>query len=421
MLLIRLWALDDMTFTMRAKVWLPSLSASLLVLLLLAGAPSSSPAAEDICDIHAPKVVAVGDIHGAYDNFVDVLRMAGLVDEDAHWVGGTTHVVQTGDILDRGEDALDVIDLLKRLEKEAEKAGGRVHVLLGNHELMNMIGDFRYVNPIEYRRFRDPQSMRRAQDLYIQQMDQARARAKKAGQEFDADAFRKMLEEQAPQGYVERVRAFSANGEYGRWLRRHDVVARVNGVVFLHGGLAPEVAALGCRAINEKVRREITKDFETTLRNPRAALAAGARGPLWYRGLALEDETTHAPVVDEILEAMDASAVVVAHTVSKTGRIQTRFDGRVVMIDVGMSPAYAGSLAALEIAGDGTMTALYPDTREVLGPPAPVAPSTRADQAVATQPGASRHRPGREAKSSAPGRARAPGRAASAPPRSAPW
>jgi hypothetical protein len=379
-------ALDERTFTKRAKLWLPALSASLLVVLLLVGAPVSSPAAEDICDVQAPRVVAVGDVHGAPDNFVEVLKMAGLVDEDAHWVGGTTHLVQTGDILDRGKDALEVLDLLKRLEKEAEKAGGRVHFLLGNHELMNMLGDFRYVNPIEYRRFRNPESMRRAQDLYIRQMDQARARAKKAGEEFDAGAYRERLEKQAPLGYVERVRAFAANGEYGRWLRRHHAVARVNGVVFLHGGLAPEVAALGCRAINDEVRREITKDFQETLRNSRATLSAGARGPLWYRGLALEDETTHAPVVDEILAAMDAKAVVVAHTVSKTGRIRSRFDGRVVMIDVGMSPAYIGSLAALEIAGDGTMTALYPDTREVLGPPAPVSPSPPADQAVAARP-----------------------------------
>ena len=48
-------------------------------------------------------IVAIGDVHGAYDNFVQVLQMAGLVDEDARWVGGTTHLVQTGDVLDRGK------------------------------------------------------------------------------------------------------------------------------------------------------------------------------------------------------------------------------------------------------------------------------------------------------------------------------
>jgi hypothetical protein len=377
-------AIGERTFTRKAKRWWPALSASILVVLLV-GAPVSSTA-EDICNVEAPRVVAVGDVHGAYDNFVEVLQMAGLVDGDAHWVGGTTHLVQTGDILDRGKDALNVIELIQRLEKEAKKAGGRVHFLLGNHEVMNMLGDFRYVNPVEYGRFRDGESMRRAQELWVRQTDQARARAEKAGEEFDEGAYREKLQKQAPLGYVERVRAFAPNGEYGKWLRRHDAVARVNGVVFLHGGLAPEVAELGCKEINKRVRREITKDFQTTLRDPFSTLSAGARGPLWYRGLALEDETTHAPVVDEILEAMGAEAVVVAHTVSKTGRIQTRFEGRVVMIDVGMAPAYIGSLAALEITGDGTMTALYPDAREALGPPAMESPVAPADQAVAAQP-----------------------------------
>jgi hypothetical protein len=227
-------ALDEMTFTKRAKLSRPAICASLVV-LLLAGAPALSPAAEDICDVQAPKVVAVGDVHGAYDNFVEILKMAGLVDEDAHWVGGTTHLVQTGDVLDRGEKALEVLDLLMRLEKEAKKAGGRVHALLGNHEAMNLLGDLRYVNPIEFQRFREADSMRRVQRLYAREIDAQRARAKAAGEDFDAGAYREELAERIPLGYVERARAFTERGKYGRWLRRRHAVARVNGVVFLPG------------------------------------------------------------------------------------------------------------------------------------------------------------------------------------------
>jgi 3',5'-cyclic AMP phosphodiesterase CpdA len=378
-------SLDRTTFEERTKRSRRALSASLAALFLTGGL-ASAQAAEDICDVQAPRVVAVGDVHGAYDHFVEVLRMAGLVDDGAHWVGGTTHLVQTGDILDRGEAALEVIDLLMRLEKEAEKAGGRVHVLLGNHEVMNLLGDLRYVNPIEFQRFRTADSMRRVQRLYERQIDLARARANEAGEEFDAGAYRDKLEEQIPLGYVERARAFTANGKYGSWLRRRHAVARVNGVVLLHGGLTPEVAALGCKAINDTVRREITKDIDKTRNDPLSSLSAGASGPFWYRGLAQEDETAYAPSINGILEAMDAQAVVVAHTVTKTGRIQDRFNGRVVMIDVGMSPAYAGSLAALEIGGDGTMTALYPDVREVLGPALAEPSSVPADQSLAARP-----------------------------------
>ena len=362
-----------------------SVAAPLLSVALLAG-PTVAAAADDPCDVQASRVVAVGDVHGAYDNFVETLQLAGLVDEGAHWVGGTAHLVQTGDVLDRGEDALEVIDLLMRLEDEAGKAGGAVHALLGNHEIMNLIGDLRYVNPIEYRRFRTADSLRRVQRLYARETDQARARAKAAGEDFDAGAYREMLAERIPLGYVERARAFLPDGKYGRWLSRRPAVARVNGVVFLHGGLTPEVAALGCRAINDTVRREITKDFDKTRNNPQASLSAGPNGPLWYRGLAQEDETAFAPSLDTILKRMDARAIVVAHTVTKTGRIQQRFDGRVIMIDVGMAPAYNGSLAALDIAADGRVTALYPDTREVLWSPEGEAPSVAGEPAVAARP-----------------------------------
>ena len=76
--------------------------------------------------------------------------VAGVADEDGHWVAGTTHLVQTGDFTDRGKDTRKVMDLLRRLQKEAKDAGGRAHVLLGNHEIMNILGDLRYVDPEEY-------------------------------------------------------------------------------------------------------------------------------------------------------------------------------------------------------------------------------------------------------------------------------
>jgi hypothetical protein len=344
-------------------------ATALLLWVALWVAPAGAAGADDPCNVQAPRVVAVGDVHGAYDNFVQVLQMAGLVDDDAHWVGGTTHLVQTGDVLDRGQDAPKVLDLLMRLEKEAKKAGGRVHPLLGNHEVTNILGDYHAVNPAEYESFRTRDSMRRIRQLYRDVMDWGRDQARAAGREFDKDAYRKVLEVEAPLGYVERVRAFGEQGKYGRWLRRLNTVVRVNGVVFLHGGLTPEVAALGCQAINETVRRELTRDLDDTQRDPPHSLTMGANGPLWYRGLAREDETAHGPSVEKVLELMEAKAVIVAHSVTKTGRIQERFGGRVILIDVGMSPSYTGSLAALEIAADGAMTALYPDTREAIGPP----------------------------------------------------
>ena len=52
---------------------------------------------------------------------------------------------------------------------------------------------------------------------------------------------------------------------------------------------------------------------------------------------------TFAPQIIDILAKTHSRAIVVAHTVTPTGRITTRFDGRVIQIDTGMQPAYVPS------------------------------------------------------------------------------
>ena len=88
-------------------------------------------------------VVAIGDVHNAFDDFVAILRRTGLINEQNHWAGGKTTFVQVGDLLDRGPKPREVMDLMMALEKEAPKTGGRVVSLLGNHEMMNIMGDLR--------------------------------------------------------------------------------------------------------------------------------------------------------------------------------------------------------------------------------------------------------------------------------------
>ena len=45
-----------------------------------------------------------------------------------------------------------------RLEEEAKRAGGRVEALLGNHEVMNLLHEFRDVSPVVYASFADARS-----------------------------------------------------------------------------------------------------------------------------------------------------------------------------------------------------------------------------------------------------------------------
>ena len=342
------------------------LAGLFLVALALLPGSSALPADLDSCNVRgASRIVAIGDVHGAYDILITVLQNAGVIDEKKRWSGETTHLVQTGDILDRGDEARKVMDLLIKLESQARKAGGRVHALLGNHEVQNFLGIFSAVTPKGFEAFRS----RRAHELrdwyYELTRKDARSRTKAAGEEFDEDAFRSLFEEDVPLGYVERLEAIGPKGRYGRWMRNHPTVTRIDDIVFLHGGISPAVAELSCSAVNETVAADLGVNLKATRQDPLHKLAARPDGPLWYRGLAREDETTFLPELERILELWGARAIVVGHTVTGTGKIRSRFGGRVFRIDVGMHAHYGGHLAALEITGEGVF-AIYPNERVML-------------------------------------------------------
>ena len=179
---------------------------ALIVVLawLLAGPAAAADSAYRFTGVH--RVVAVADVHGAYPELLAALREAAVIDESLRWKAGATHLVSLGDLVDRGAESRKVLDLLMRLEDEARAAGGAVHVVLGNHEVMNIVGDLRYVAAAEYAAFAgsDDDALREAawQRVLAQEPDAARSA-------FDA-AY--------PAGYFAHRQAFSANGRYGAWL-----------------------------------------------------------------------------------------------------------------------------------------------------------------------------------------------------------
>jgi hypothetical protein len=324
-----------------------------LVALVAAPVNRSLAAADSSCAIQGvERVVAIGDVHGAADRLLEILRTAELIDSTDHWSGGHAHLVQLGDMVDRGPDSRRALDILQRLEGEAQSAGGSVHALLGNHEIARMLGDLRLTVPGEYQAFATPDS----EALRKRVIDAAK---------IDDQTKEQLLKETAL-GEIEMRSAFGPNGQYGKWLRGHDAVAKINGVLFVHGGISPSVAAIPCDEINAQIRRELTVDFDKMLAAPLMSLAAREDGPEWYRGLAQEPDS-FAPAVDEILMKQEARAIVIAHTVTPDARVRVRFGGKVFQIDTGMQPAYvpAGHASALEFRGD-QITAIYTDRRDVI-------------------------------------------------------
>jgi hypothetical protein len=367
-----------------------------------AGVESQAPA--------GPRIVVVGDIHGAGTNLAQILQAAGLIDAQRKWSGGTARLVQTGDVLDRGAEVREAIDLLMRLEGEARRAGGRVDVLFGNHEGMNVLRDYRDVLA-GFERFADARSEERQRKAFETHSEIA----KRAGTTLDRDAWMKIH----PRGSIEYADAFGPSGKYGRWIRARKPVLQIGDTIFMHAGLNPErtntiddinrqveqevrswdelvstlererLAApfftvqdivdaaqleIGRIGIAQKtkeplpdyVTQEFVKRLQFLLNIDKLALVE-SDGPLWYRGLAtLPDDQQ--PAIEAMLKRAGARRIVVGHTPQLPGgKIRARFGGLAVLIDTGMLNSYfkGGQPSALELQ-DGRMTAIYSSGREPL-------------------------------------------------------
>jgi len=292
------------------------------------------------------RIVAIGDLHGDYDNYIATLRAAGLVNAKGKWAGGSAHLVQTGDIPDRGPDTIRIIEHITALGKQAQRKGGRVHNLIGNHEAMNVYGDLRYVHEGEYAAFvtRNSETLRdRWYALYLQRLEQndpERFAALPAG-------FRDQWNMEYPLGWVEHRQAWNPQGEYGQWVLQNKVAVRINDVLFLHGGISGFYCQNSLEWMTERVRESL-KDFVPGS----ASILEDEYGPLWYRGLSGVDPVAAPETVDAILARHGVRHIAVGHTPT-SGVIWPLYGDKVVMIDTGIARAYGGHVGYLEVTPEG--------------------------------------------------------------------
>lgn len=354
------------------------------ILILLLALPSASWARQWQFD-EVDRMVAISDIHGAYDAMVMTLQQVDILGEDLQWVGGNSHLVIVGDILDRGPKSRAAMELLMRLEGEAAAAGGGVHVLIGNHESMILTGDMRYVSAEEFAAFaadEDLDERSRWFDLYVERTGGY------------AETARNKFEKDFPPGYFAMRRAFRADGRYGEWLLKKNAIEVINGTAFVHGGLPPMVTEVGLAGVNEGLQKELVEyvevlatlidaeillptdshyDYESILKNympavtqkhkERSAISAGIRlgnsallstdGPLWYRNNVLCPRIVEEHRLDAALAAIGADRVVVGHTPTPIRKVMQRFDGRLIEIDTGMLNFYYDGIGhALVLEGE---------------------------------------------------------------------
>jgi hypothetical protein len=263
------------------------------------------------------RIVAFGDVHGDLEATRTALRTAGAIDEESRWIGGKLIVVQTGDQLDRGDDEREILDLFERLRVAAKAAGGAFYALLGNHELMNAMGDFRYVTDGGFADFAE-------------------------GIDYDPDD--PLLADFEPRERG-RMAAFAPGGPYALRLAEQSVILRAGNTIFVHGGVLPDHVAYGIDRINREAKDWLLGRTEFP------EILDGADSPEWSRLYSQEPDSVACATVAQVLQLLEAQRMVVGHTV-QPGGVASACEGLVWRIDSGMSAHYGGPVEVLEILGD---------------------------------------------------------------------
>ncbi|MBN1211374.1 MAG: metallophosphoesterase [candidate division Zixibacteria bacterium] len=241
------------------------------------------------------KIFALSDVHGEYEYMAAILTGAGIIDSGGHWNWGTGHLVIDGDVFDRGDMVTECLWLIYRLEQEARRAGGAVHFILGNHELMVLRGDNRYIN-----------------EKYLDGI------VKKTG--------------------IKHEDLYGPDMELGRWLRSLPAIIKINDILFVHGGIHPYVLdyGFGIGDLNDAVRRGLDLRTSQLAFNDTVTYLFGNEGPFWYRGYHYEMENKYPKAtedeLDRILSYFDARKIVVGH--SEVDSVVGLYDNKVFAIDI---------------------------------------------------------------------------------------
>ena len=332
------------------------LFASVLLLMVNATAVAAATKVDDYYWTGVERVVAIGDIHADYDQYIRVMESAGLLNRRGRWSGGETHLVQTGDIPSRGADTRKIVDHLRRVARQAERAGGYVHMLIGNHEAMNVVGDLRYKTPGEFAAF-ETRNSARLRDMQWQLQVERMSTNDPGFAEIDLEEYRKEWEKTVPLGWVEHRQAWMLSGEYGEWVKGNPVAVRVNDSIFLHGGISAKYCKFSLESLTEQVITAM-ENFDPAVES----ILYDPLGPLWYRGMARENETeVYSQTLDNILERYGVRRIVIGHSPTG-GAVWPRFDQRVIVNDTGIAAHFGSHIGILELTADG-VTAIYGDTR----------------------------------------------------------
>lgn len=234
-------------------------------------------------------IVAISDIEGGYQTFRDFLIQNKVINKDLDWTFGKGHLVLVGDFVDRGWSVTQVLWFIYKVEQDAFKHGGVVHFIIGNHELKNMQGHY-----------------------------------EAAAEKYYAAAA--ILNKQHHELY-------NTHSFLGKWMASKNTIELINGTLFTHGGIHPDVAQskLNLNQINQIIRKKYYQTYYPSIeKTDEQVLTSNKTGIAWYRGYFREDLTQEQ--VESGLNKFNAKAIVVGHTLQS--KVNRQYNGKVIGIDV---------------------------------------------------------------------------------------
>ena len=245
------------------------------------------------------KMLILSDIEGNFGAFRKLLQANHVIDDNFNWTFDKNHLVLVGDFVDRGTMVTEVLWLIYSLEEKAKAAGGYVHYILGNHEIMNMSNDLRYV-----------------QERYLRH---AALMNKSYMQLFGADA------------------------EIGRWLATKNVTERVGDILFMHGGISPYVNMMNIplKELNDLARPFYT-DTTYEYSDKRLNILYSDFGPFWYRGYYTGVKATMEQI-DSTLNIYDVRYITTGHTIV-ANEIRSFYNGKLFDTDVHHADGHSEAL-----------------------------------------------------------------------------
>src|SRR5215210_5021380 len=231
------------------------------------------------------KMLVISDIEGNFKGFKSILAGNSIVDNNLNWTFGKNHLVLVGDFFDRGLNVTECLWLIYKLENEAEQQGGKVHFILGNHEMMNLKGQLKYV---------------------------------RGKYEVNADTLK-----------LDYENWYSNNSELGKWLRTKNGIEKIGDYLFVHAGISKDFPKKYLLyEINSNIRKAIDKDFAKDER--RDDIFIGNESLIWYRGIAKDEETQDD--VEKTLSNYKASRMIIGHTVADN--IEYIYNNKIITIDL---------------------------------------------------------------------------------------